>query len=58
MMHGMINMNDTPELNDYVLDALESVIRDSDDWPGGLGSRLKPETQAKVRQALMLLRGD
>jgi hypothetical protein len=60
MMHGMIDIEPTgkePSISDTVLDALQSVIRDCDDWAGGLGSRLKPETQAKVRQALTLLKG-
>jgi len=47
-----------PWIRDVVLDALESVIFDCENWAGGLGSRLTPETQAKVRQALRLLKGD
>jgi hypothetical protein len=42
---------------DAVIDALESVIRDCENWAGGLGSRLQPETVAKVTQALRLLQG-
>jgi hypothetical protein len=47
-----------PWIREVVLDALESVIFDCENWAGGLGSRLTPDTVAKVRQALSLLKGD